>query len=62
MSKKVKILDDNKQEVEVDINIFYKHLKEYHSRGESLHEERGHYFKVDDKFRKKIKQLLDSNS
>jgi len=62
MSKKVKILDDNKQEVEVDINTFYKHLEEYHSRGESLHEERGHCFKVDDKFRKKIKQLLDSNS
>ncbi len=60
--KKVKILDDNKNEVKVDIKSFYQHILEYHSSGNSLHEEAGHYFTVDEKFRKKIKQLLDSNS
>ncbi|MAV49189.1 MAG: hypothetical protein CMJ02_04495 [Pelagibacteraceae bacterium] len=60
--KKVKILDDSQNEIEVDIKSFYQHLKKYHSIGESLHEEQGHYFTVDEKFRKKIKQLLDSNS
>jgi len=60
--RKVKILDDDQNEIEVDIKSFYRHLKEYHSLGESVHEERGHFFTVDEKFRKKIKQLLDSNS
>ena len=60
--KKVKILDDSQNEIEVDIKYFYQNLKKYHSTGESLHEERGHYFKVNEKFRKKIKQLLDLNS
>jgi len=60
--RKVKILDDNQNEMEVDIESFYQHLNKYHSTGESIHEERGHFFTVDEKFRKKIKQLLDSNS
>ena len=60
--RKVKILDDDQNEIEIDIKSFNQHLKEYHSTGESIHEERGHFFTVDEKFRKKIKQLLDSNS
>ena len=60
--RKVKILDDDQSEIEVDIRSFYQHLNKYHSLGESVHEERGHFFTVDEKFRKKIKQLLDSNS
>ena len=62
MTKKIKILDDSQNEIEIDIKSFYQHLKKYHSTGESLHEEQGHNFTVDEKFRKKIKQLLDSNS
>ena len=55
--RKVKILDDDQNEIEVDIQSFYEHLNEYHSTGESIHEERGHFFTVDEKFRKKIKEL-----
>jgi len=62
MTKKIKILDDSQNEIEIDIKSVYQHLKKYHFTGESLHEEQGHYFTVDDKFRKKSKQLLDSNS
>ena len=59
MKKKVKILDDNLNEVEVDVKSFLDHIMKYHSKGESIHEESGYYFTVNDKFRKKIKQLLD---
>ena len=58
MEKKVKILDDDFNEVEVDIKTFYSHIMKYHSKG-IIHEESGYYFTVNDQFRKKIKHLLD---
>ncbi|MEK9716840.1 MAG: hypothetical protein VW228_00920 [Pelagibacteraceae bacterium] len=58
--KKIKLFDDDKNEVEVDLKNFYQHLLEFHSKGTSLHEEQGHYFTVNDEFRKKVKKLLDS--
>jgi hypothetical protein len=58
--KKVKILDDSQNEIEVDIKSFNQHLEEYHAPGDSIHEEKGHYFTVNQNFRDKIKQLLDS--
>ncbi len=59
METKVKILDDDLNEVEVNIKTFYSHIMKYHSKGESIHEESGYYFTINDKLRKKIKQLLD---
>ena len=59
METKVKILDDNLNKVEIDIKSFFNHIMKYHSKGESIHVESGHYFTVNDKFRKKIKLLLD---
>ena len=59
MKKKAKILDDNLNEVEIDVKSFLDHIMKYHSKGESIHEESGHYFTINEKFRKKIKQLLD---
>tara|TARA_B100001287_G_scaffold274782_1_gene280857 strand:- start:64 stop:252 length:189 start_codon:yes stop_codon:yes gene_type:complete len=59
MKKKAKILDNDHNEIEVDVLSFFNHIMKYHSKGESIHEERGYYFTVNDKFRKKIKQLLD---
>ena len=43
-----------------NIERFYQHLREFHLNGISLHEEEGHYFTVDDNFRKKIKKMFDS--
>ena len=57
--KKAKIKDDNGKLIEVDIVKFKKHLDEYHSTGSSLHEENGHYFTVDQKFRDKINSLYE---
>lgn len=60
MTRKVKIKDDEGQLVEVNLKSFNQHLKEYHAKGTSIHEEKGHYFTVNQNFRDKIKQLLDS--
>ena len=55
----MKILDNDFNEVEVNIKTFYSHIMKYHSKGETIHEESGYYFTVNDQFREKIKHLLD---
>ena len=57
--RKAKIKDDNGELIEVNIVKFKKHLDQYHSTGSSLHEENGHYFTVDQKFRDKINSLYE---
>ncbi len=42
----------------LDINSFYRHLKEFHFNGISVHEEEGHYFTVNNDSRKKIKEMF----
>jgi len=54
---KVKIKDDNGNEIEVDLDRFQKHINKYHSSGTSIHDENGYYFTVDDNFRKKLKEM-----
>tara|TARA_B100000953_G_scaffold106360_1_gene87168 strand:+ start:340 stop:516 length:177 start_codon:yes stop_codon:yes gene_type:complete len=54
---KIKIKDDNGKEIEVDLDKFQKHIDEYHNIGISIHDEEGHYFTVNDNFRKKLKEL-----
>ena len=52
--KIISIHDNNGNKVEVNLEEFVKHINEFHKNGISIHEERGHYFTVDDKFRKKL--------
>ena len=54
---KVKIKDDNGNEIEVDLDGFQKHIDKYHSSGTSIHDENGHYFTVNYNFRKKLKEM-----
>ena len=54
---KVKIKDDNGKEIEVDLKKFQKHIDEYHGSGIGIHDENGHYFTVNDNFRKKLKEM-----
>ena len=54
---KVKIKDDNGNEIEVGLDRFQKHIDKYHSSGTSIHDENGHYFTVDGNFRKKLKEM-----
>ena len=56
--KKVKIKDDNGKVIEVNLEKFQKHIDDYHSLGTSIHDENGHYFTVDDNFRKKLKEKI----
>jgi len=55
--KKVFIKADNGQEIEVDLNKFIDHINQFHKAGTSIHDENGHYFTVDENFRKKIKEI-----
>ena len=57
--RKAKIKDDNGKLIEIDIEKFKKHLDEYHLNGSSIHEENGHYFTVDQKFRDKINSVYE---
>ena len=56
--KIVSIHDNNGNKVEVNLEEFVKHINEFHKNGISIHEERGHYFTVDDKFREKLKKMI----
>jgi len=58
---KVIITDDEGEAVKVNIKTFYNHIQEYHSSGTSIHEEQGHFFTVNQKFRDRVKELLDSS-
>ena len=51
------IKDDNGKEIEVDFKKFLEHIDQFHKTGTSIHDENGHYFTVDDNFRKKLKEL-----
>ena len=56
--KKVFIKDDKGREVEVDLDKFIDHINQYHKTGTSIHDdENGHYFTVNDNFRKKLKEM-----
>ena len=55
------IKDRNGQDCKVkDINRFADHISANHSSGVSIHEENGHYFTVDDAFRKKILEFVET--
>lgn len=55
---KVAIKDDMGKNLVVDLEKFINHINEFHSTGVSIHEEKGHYFTVDDKFRNMLKALI----
>ena len=58
MKEKFVIKDSKGIEVEVDIIEFAHHIEEYHHSGVSINEERGHYFTVDDNFRKMVDNII----
>ena len=60
---KVILKDDNDQDCVVEnILHFQEHLQKFHAVDVSIHEENGHYFRVDDAFRKKIDELVKNIS
>ena len=59
--KKILIKDDEGKEIEVDLDKFIDHINQFHKIGTSIHDENGHYFTVDDNFRKKLKEKIREN-
>ena len=51
------IKDDNGIEIEIDLKKFIDHINQFHKIGTSIHDENGHYFTVDDNFRKKLMEM-----
>ena len=62
MKDKIIIIDDQGVNVTVDSKSFLKHIQKYHNAGISIHEENGHYFTVDDSFRKMLKEKVIEKS
>ena len=46
----------------VDLKNFVHHINLYHKTGISIHDESGHYFTVDDNFRRKLKEIVTEKS
>tara|TARA_B100001540_G_scaffold233705_1_gene207916 strand:+ start:240 stop:419 length:180 start_codon:yes stop_codon:yes gene_type:complete len=57
--KKVLIKDDKGKEIEVDLVKFINHINKFHKTGTTIHDENGHYFTVNDNFRKRLKEMLE---
>ena len=55
--KKIFIKDDEGKEIEVNLDKFIDHINQFHKTGTSIHDENGHYFTVNDNFRKKLKVM-----
>ncbi len=52
---KIKDLYDREYLIK-NLDGFLEHINKYHANGDSIHEENGFFFKVDDNFRSKIKK------
>ena len=60
--KKLILRDRNGVDYEVkDLQRFSNHIFNVHGEGSSIHEEEGHYFRVDDDLREKIRNFLSQN-
>ena len=56
---RVTIKDDSGKECSIEnIRTFQKHLQLFHKKGNSIHDDTGLYFTVDDSFRQKIDTLV----
>ena len=59
--KKISLKDDSRNAVEVEIQKFIEHINQYHNRGTSIHDEKGYFFTINNKFRNKLKSLLNDS-
>ena len=57
--KKIILKDDDGKSVEVKLIQFIDHINHYHRSGTSIHDEKGHYFTVNEKFRNKLKKISE---
>ena len=57
--KQTVLKDDNGNNIEVDLKVFIDHINQYHKTGTSIHDENGHYFTVNEEFRKQLKKISE---
>ena len=57
--KKTVLKDNNGNNIEVDLKVFIDHINQYHKTGTSIHDENGHYFTVNEEFRKQLKKISE---
>ena len=56
---KARVKDINNKEYLIhDLERFVEHIQEFHTYGESIHEENGYFFLVNDKFRESLFKLI----
>lgn len=59
MSKRVVLKDDQEFDCTIEnFEIFYKHILDYHGSGTSIHEHKGHYFTINNRFRSNLSKLI----
>ena len=60
--KDIVVIKDNRgTDVEIDIKEFVHHINKYHHSVISIHKERGHYFRVNDNFRKMLNEKISND-
>ncbi len=63
MTKKIVLKDLNNRNYTVeDFDRFRSHINSYHSKGSSIHEENGFFFRIDDNFRAKLDSLSQEDN
>ena len=55
--KKISLKDNDGKNVEIVFSKFIEHINKFHKTGTSIHDEKGHYFTVNNEFRKKLERL-----
>ena len=55
--KKISLKDNDGKNVEIVLSKFIEHINKFHKTGTSIHDEKGHYFTVNNEFRKKLERL-----
>tara|TARA_E500000178_G_C16809118_1_gene656090 strand:+ start:524 stop:709 length:186 start_codon:yes stop_codon:yes gene_type:complete len=59
MIKNYKIKDMyNRSYTIKNLDEFINHINEYHKEGNSIHEENGFFFQINNSFREKIKKII----
>ena len=59
MSKKIVLKEYSANLAKVDLKVFIDHINHYHKTGTSIHEERTHYFIVNETFKEKFKKIFE---
>ena len=63
MTKKIVLKDLNNRNYTVeDFDRFRSHINSYHSKGFSIHEENGFFFRIDDNFRARLDSLSQEDN